>query len=69
MSTLQEIEEAIPKLNAAELAELERFIGEQRRKKPVEWPDFQARLDRIFPNGPPPGPPLSEIVSEGRGEY
>ncbi len=69
MTTLQEIEAAIPNLSAAELVALEGFIGEHRLKKPVEWPDFKARLDRIFPNGPPPGPPLSELVDEGRGEY
>ncbi|HEY5892464.1 MAG TPA: hypothetical protein VIT91_04465 [Chthoniobacterales bacterium] len=38
-------------------------------RKNVEWPDFAARRNRIFPDGPPPGKPLSEIVSEGRGEY
>lgn len=69
MSTLQEIEEAVPKLSAGELIELEKFVREQLAQKPVEWPDFQARLDRIFPDGPPPGPPLSELVSEGRGEH
>ena len=35
----------------------------------VEWPDFEARRNRIFPEGPPPGKPISEIVSEGRGKY
>ncbi|MDR1281948.1 MAG: prevent-host-death protein [Opitutaceae bacterium] len=40
-----------------------------RKKKKVEWPDLMARLDRRFPDGPPPGKPLSEIVDEGRGEY
>lgn len=32
MSTLAEIEAAVPKLNAMELAELERFVQEERRK-------------------------------------
>jgi hypothetical protein len=32
MSTLAEIEEAVPKLNARELAELEKFVQAQRRK-------------------------------------
>lgn len=32
MSTLAEIEAAIPKLNAEELAELERFVQSERRK-------------------------------------
>ena len=39
------------------------------KPKKVEWPDMQARLNRIFPDGPPPGKLVSEIVSEGRGEY
>lgn len=70
MSTLAEIEAAVPKLSAEELAELERFVRLERQKKhPVAWPDFAARQKRIFPNGPPLGKPLSEIVSEGRGEY
>ena len=64
MTTLREIEEAIPKLNAAELVELERFVREQRRRKPVEWPNFEARRRRT-----PPGAPLSEIVGEAPGEY
>ncbi len=66
--TLQEIETAIPRLSAAEFAELERFVREQRARK-VEWPDFAARRRRIFPDGPPPGPPLSEIVCKARGKY
>ena len=32
MSTLAEIEAAVPKLNAKELAELERFVQAERRK-------------------------------------
>jgi len=35
----------------------------------VTWPDLAARRDRLFPDGPPPGKPISEIVSEGRGDY
>ncbi len=69
MSTLQEIEAAVHRLDAAELAELERFVREERHKTQVPWPDFEARRKRIFPNGPPPGKPLSKIVDEGRGEY
>jgi len=69
MSTLQEIEAAVHRLNASELAELERFVREERQKKKVAWPDFEARRKRIFPDGPPPGKPLSEIVDEGRGDY
>lgn len=70
MSTLQEIEAAVPKLSARELAALEKFVQSQLKKKQkVAWPDFEARRRRIFPGGQPPGKPLSEIVSEGRGEY
>jgi hypothetical protein len=32
------------------------------------WPDFEGRMRRLFPDGALPGRPLSEIVSEGRGE-
>ncbi|MDD5200415.1 MAG: hypothetical protein PHC88_11510 [Terrimicrobiaceae bacterium] len=41
----------------------------RRKTKQIEWPDLGARLDRMFPGGPPPGKPASEIVSESRGEY
>ncbi|CAN5584428.1 hypothetical protein BH09VER1_BH09VER1_40330 [soil metagenome] len=62
MSTLAEIEAAVPRLSAEELAELENFVRLERQKKAkVEWPDFEARRRRIFPDGPPPGPPLSEV--------
>ncbi len=45
MSTLQEIEAAVPKLNAIELAALEKFVQSQLQKKQkVAWPDFEARL-------------------------
>lgn len=30
--------------------------------------DFAARLRTDFPDGPPPGVPVSQIVSDGRGE-
>jgi len=66
MIALHEIEAAVHGLNAAELAELERFVREERNRKELAWPDFAARRNRIFPNGPPPGKPLSEIVEEGR---
>lgn len=70
MSTLEEIVAVVPQLTAEELTELETLIqSERRRKQPVAWPDFAARLNRIFPHGPPPGKPLSEIVDEGRGDY
>jgi len=38
------------------------------KKKKVEWPDLKARLKKIYPH-PVPGKPLSEIISEGRGDF
>jgi len=29
--------------------------------------DFMARLRADFPDGPPPGKPLSQLVTDGRG--
>ncbi len=40
----------------------------KRREKAVEWPDFEARLQRQFPNGPAKGS-AEEIVDSMRGEY
>ena len=37
------------------------------RPKPAQWPDLAARRRRLFPNGVK-GKPVSEIISEGRGE-
>jgi len=44
-------------------------ISPARKKKkiPVEWPDLMARLKKTFPH-PVKGKPLSEIISEGRGD-
>jgi hypothetical protein len=39
-----------------------------KSKHSVVWPDFEGRMQRLFPDGTPPGRPLSEVVSEGRGE-
>jgi prevent-host-death family protein len=33
-----------------------------------EWPDFAGRMKRLFPEGPPPGKPTSEVVMELREE-
>jgi len=33
-----------------------------------EWPDFAGRMKRLFPDGPPPGKPTSEVVMELREE-
>jgi hypothetical protein len=30
--------------------------------------DFMARLRADFPDGPPPGAPVSQLVAAGRGE-
>ena len=37
------------------------------KKQKVEWPNLMARLRKHFPR-PVPGKPLSEIISEGRGD-
>jgi prevent-host-death family protein len=34
----------------------------------AEWPDFVGRMKRLFPDGPPPGKPTSEVVMELREE-
>ena len=34
----------------------------------AEWPDFAGRMKRLFPNGPPPGKPTSEVVMDLREE-
>jgi len=38
-----------------------------KKNKKLEWPDLMARLRKNFPH-PVSGKPLSEIISEGRGE-
>lgn len=35
---------------------------------PPDWPDFAARMAALFPNGPPPGPSLSDLVVMDRDE-
>ena len=45
-----------------------RLVPVKPKAKKVEWPDFEARRKKIFPNGVK-GKPISEIVDEGRGEY
>ncbi len=39
-----------------------------KKRGAIEWPDFEARLKRQFPNGPTKGS-AEEIVNELRGEY
>lgn len=40
----------------------------KKKKASIEWPDFEARLQRQFPNGPTDGR-AEEIVDYLRGEY
>jgi antitoxin (DNA-binding transcriptional repressor) of toxin-antitoxin stability system len=40
----------------------------KKKQKAVEWPDFEARLQRQFPGGPAPGS-AEHIVDCLRGEY
>jgi prevent-host-death family protein len=40
------------------------MVGEEK----AEWPDFEGRMRRLFPDGPPPGKPTSEVVTELREE-
>lgn len=37
------------------------------RTAPAQWPDFHARLRRLFPQGVK-GKPASQIISESRGD-
>ncbi len=39
----------------------------RRKRLPREWPDFAARRGKLFPRSVG-GKPLSNIVSEGRGD-
>jgi prevent-host-death family protein len=45
-----------------------RMVPVKPKSRKMEWPDFQARLQKTFPGGLK-GKPVSEIVEEGRGEY
>jgi antitoxin (DNA-binding transcriptional repressor) of toxin-antitoxin stability system len=38
------------------------------KRRPAEWPDFEARLRSIWPQGVK-GKPISEILDESRGDY
>jgi antitoxin (DNA-binding transcriptional repressor) of toxin-antitoxin stability system len=42
--------------------------AQRGKKKRPEWPDLQARLKKLYPKTPP-GKPISEILSEARGEW
>jgi antitoxin (DNA-binding transcriptional repressor) of toxin-antitoxin stability system len=43
--------------------------AEKKRKKPVEWPDYEARLHRIYGGRTPTGATAAELVDYMRGEY
>jgi prevent-host-death family protein len=45
-----------------------RLVPVKAKARKIEWPDFQARLKKTFPNGVK-GKPVSEILDEARGEY
>ncbi|MEI6071023.1 MAG: prevent-host-death protein [Verrucomicrobiae bacterium] len=40
----------------------------KKKTEAIEWPDFEVRLKRQFPNGPTKGS-AEEIVDYMRGEY
>jgi prevent-host-death family protein len=44
-----------------------KLVPAEARRGQLMWPDFEARMKRMFPKGSPSGKRLSEIVSEGRG--
>lgn len=74
--TATELIEQVKTLSATEkrvFTELFRELEGNQEEAPasplppkVEWPDFMARLKKIWPNGTP-GKPASELVDEGRG--
>jgi prevent-host-death family protein len=45
-----------------------RMVPVKPRSVKMEWPDFEARLKNTFPSGVK-GKPVSEVISEERGEY
>ena len=45
-----------------------RLVPPAPRRKKVEWPDFAARMKRLFPAGSPPGEPPSEVIRRMREE-
>ncbi len=45
-----------------------RIVPARAERKAVRWPDFEGRLRRLFPGGPPPGPSPSEIIRRQREE-
>ncbi len=45
-----------------------KMIPVKMKPKNLEWPDFEARMKRLFPKGPPRGKSVSEIIDELREE-
>jgi len=41
----------------------------KKKKTAVAWPDYEARLKKIFPNGPVKGRTTEQVVSDIRGDY
>jgi prevent-host-death family protein len=45
-----------------------RIVPARRKSQKVVWPDFAARLKKIYPRGVPPGKRASRIIEEMREE-
>jgi hypothetical protein len=45
------------------------FPVEKKREKPVELPDYEARLKRIYGGRTPAGATAAELVDYLRGDY
>ena len=45
-----------------------RLVPAREQTRKVEWPDFAARMKRLFPAGSPRGKPPSELIAEDREE-
>ncbi len=45
-----------------------RIVPARAKRSRVPWPDFEARMKRSFPAGPPPGKAASELVDDMRQE-
>jgi antitoxin (DNA-binding transcriptional repressor) of toxin-antitoxin stability system len=41
-----------------------KIVPAKRKAKPLAWPDFAARLKKIYPRGNPKGKPASEVIKE-----
>ena len=43
--------------------------AKKKKKTTIAWPDYEARLKKIFPNGPVKGRTAEQVVSDIRGDY